>query len=75
MENQLQTIVSQSGLEQTKAQVILVNFQDYFALAADWEAKAKTIKVTDEKQAGDMAMARTGRLFLKEKRVDRKSVV
>jgi hypothetical protein len=69
MSNQLEVIVQQSGLEQTKAKYILEKFQDYFKLAHEWEAKAKTIKVTDESQKPEMAMARTGRLFLREKRI------
>jgi hypothetical protein len=69
MENQLQVLVRESGLEQSKAQVLLERFQDYFQIAAEWEAKAKTIKVTDAKQQADMQMARVGRLFLREKRI------
>jgi septal ring factor EnvC (AmiA/AmiB activator) len=68
-ENQLQIIVQSSGLEPTKAQVILTKFQDYFSIAADWEQKAKMIVVTSAEQTADMAMARVGRLFLREKRI------
>ncbi len=69
MENKLQVIVKESGLDQTKADYILGQFQNYFELASEWEKKAKTIVVTDEKQEVDMKMARTGRLFLREKRI------
>ena len=69
MENQLQIIVKESGLDQTKADYILTQFQDYFELASEWERKAKTIVVTNEKQEVDMKMARTGRLYLREKRI------
>lgn len=68
-ENQLQVIVKESGLEPAKAQFILTKFQNYFAIAADWEVKAKSIIVTSETQTAEMEMARTGRLFLREKRV------
>lgn len=68
-EDQLQMIVSGSGLEKTKADMILEKFQDYFAMASEWEAKARTIIVTNEDQEVDMKMARTGRLFLREKRI------
>jgi hypothetical protein len=68
-ENQLQVIVKESGLEPTKAKFILEKFQDYFEIAAEWEKKAKVIIVTKETQTAEMQMARTGRLFLKEKRV------
>jgi len=69
MKNQLQVIVRESGLETTKAKYILERFQDYFMLADEWTIKAKTIKVTNADQKVEMQMARTGRLFLKEKRV------
>lgn len=69
MENQLEVIVQSSGLEESKATFILEKFQDYFKLAAEWEAKAKTIVVIDENQKADMQIARVGRLFLREKRI------
>jgi len=69
MANELQLIIEKAGLESTKAQYILENFQDYFKIAAEWEEKAKAIIVTDAEQKVDMKMARTGRLFLREKRI------
>lgn len=69
-DNALAQIVSTSGLEQTKAQFILEKFQDYFAIAADWEAKARSLVVTNPSQVAEMKMAREGRLFLKGKRVE-----
>jgi hypothetical protein len=68
-ENQLSIIVSESGLEPTKAKVLLDNFQDYFNIADEWTKKAKMIIVTKEDQKSDMAMARIGRLELREKRI------
>ena len=69
MENQLSVIVKESGLEKTKAQVLLDNFSTYFQIASEWEKKAKTIVVSDANQEADMKMARVGRLFLREKRI------
>ena len=69
MENQLEVIVKESKLETTKAKYILDNFQNYFEIAAEWEKKAKSLIVTNETQTAEMDMARTGRLFLKEKRL------
>ena len=69
MENQLSVIVKESGLEKTKAQVLLDNFSTYFQIASEWEKKAKTIVVSDASQEADMKMARVGRLFLREKRI------
>lgn len=68
-ENQLQVIVKESGLEQTKAKYLLDNFTEYFKLADEWAIKAKSIVVTNESQQADMSMARVGRLFLREKRI------
>lgn len=68
IKNQLQVMVKEAGLAPTKAKYILEKFQDYFEIASDWETKARAIKVTNASQTGDMAMAREGRLFLKEKR-------
>lgn len=69
-ENQLQVIVRESGLETTKAQVILEKFQDYFRMAADWEVKAHALVVTDAGQTAEMKMARDGRLFLQKRRTE-----
>ena len=69
MGNELQTIITNSGLQGNKANDILIDFQSYFDIAAEWEAKAKTIIVTDCSQKQEMMLARDGRLFLKEKRI------
>ena len=68
-ENQLQVIVKESGLEPSKGKFILETFTGYFDMAAEWEAKARAIVVTKETQTAEMAMAREGRLFLKEQRI------
>jgi len=67
--NALEVIVRDSGLDKTQSQIILEKFQTYFQIAAEWEAKARAIVVTDASQVADMKMARTGRLFLREKRI------
>jgi hypothetical protein len=69
-ENQLAIIIKDSGLEKTKSEVLLEKFSDYFKIAADWERKAKELKVTDESQRVEMKMAGEGRKFLKSKRVE-----
>lgn len=68
-ENQLQAIVRESDLAPAKAKVLLENFQNYFEVASEWESKAKAIVVTSPLQKEDMALAREGRLELKEKRL------
>lgn len=70
MENKLQVIVKESGLEKTKAKYLLDRFTSYFELASEWETKARGIVVKDETNIAEMKMARAGRLFLREKRVD-----
>jgi len=67
--NQLVQVIEESGLDKTKAQVLLENFSNYFEIAADWEKKASALVVNDVSQKAEMKMAREGRLFLKEKRV------
>jgi len=69
MENKLQVIVNESGLETTKAKVMIERFSDYFQIADEWEKKARAIVVTNESQVADMQMARVGRLFLRDKRI------
>jgi len=67
--NQLIALVRESGLVEAKAKILLDNFSDYFKIAADWEKKSRVIVVSDATQIAEMHMARTGRLFLREKRI------
>ena len=69
-QNDLQVLVAQSGLEQSKAQVVLSNFSDIFEIAALWEKRAAEIHVTSAEDVGAIKLAREGRLILKQKRVD-----
>jgi hypothetical protein len=69
-ENKLAVIVQQAQLDKTKSDYILEKFGDYFSIAAHWEAKAKTLLVTDESQTDLMKEARQGRLELKVRRVE-----
>ena len=68
-ENQLVIMVKESGLDKTKADTLLENFQDYFKIAGEWEKKAKMLTVNSGSQITEMKMAREGRLFLREKRI------
>lgn len=69
VENKLQLIVQESGLEKTKSQRLLDQFTNYFEIASEWEKKARTIVVKDENDKTEMQMARVGRLFLRDKRI------
>lgn len=66
----LEVLVRDSGLETSKAQFILEKFTCYFELAHEWEIKSKTIVITDESQVAEMKMARAGRIFIKNKRLE-----
>jgi len=68
-ENQIVRVVRNSGLDTTKAQILLEKFNGYFEIAASWEAKAAMLQITSIDQVADMKTAREGRLFLKDKRV------
>jgi len=69
-DRQLELVVKKSGLEPSKAEVMLERFSDAAAMAVEWEARAKTIVVTDESQTALMKMAREGRLALRAKRIE-----
>lgn len=69
-QNQLSVIINESGLEQTKGQILLDKFSDYFKIAAEWEAKINSLNVTDVTQKAEMKMAGEARKFLKAKRTD-----
>lgn len=68
-DNQLQVIVQESGLDSTKADILLNRFRDFFDIASEWEKKAEKIIVTDASHKDQMKEARMGRLFLREKRI------
>lgn len=68
--NQLSIIVQNSNLEPIEAQSILEKLNAYEDVARDWESKAKAIVVTNKSQTAEMRMAREGRLFLAQKRID-----
>lgn len=69
-QNQLSVIINESGLEQTKGQILLDKFSDYFKIAAEWESKINGLNVTDVSQKAEMKMAGEARKFLKDKRTD-----
>ncbi len=60
---QLQAIIAESALTEVN------DFVEAVELAQKWEEEAKTIKVTDETQVGDMQIARSARLELRDRRI------
>lgn len=70
MAGELVKILKENGLPGgPKAQYIIDHFDEYFAIAEEWTERAKSINVTDEKQTMQMELARTGRLFIRDKRI------
>jgi len=69
-ENKLEIVISQSGLEESKAKTVLQSFSQFFEQAEEWEQKAKAIVVTDKLQVSEMQQAREIRLTLKDIRVN-----
>lgn len=69
MTDNFQLIVSEANLGEAEVADLVAQFSEYQAIAAEWKEKADRIVVTDPSQTTEMKMARTGRLFLKEKRV------
>lgn len=64
MNNQLQVIAEEQGLEQNKIQSLLSNFVEYFKNAQEISKDARSIIVTNEDQVKEMADARKKRLEL-----------
>ena len=65
---ELQLMVKE--LEPTKAQILVERFSDLFSLASEWAKKAKGIVVTSGDQQETIKTARSGRLLLREKRLE-----
>ena len=57
-------------LPSTDCQLLLEAFKEYFGMAAEWQEKAKKIKVTDESQIDMMLLAREGRKAMQQARLD-----
>jgi hypothetical protein len=62
-------IVDTSGMEKTKAQIVLQNFQEFFDEASVWETKVKALSIANKHENDIVAPAREARLALKDVRV------
>ncbi len=69
MENQLQNIVKEANLEQSKAKFILDKFQNYFEMADDWSKQARAIVVTEKLEVENIKKARELRLQIRDRRI------
>jgi len=67
---ELATIAKENGLEESKVNGLLSSFGESFQLATTALEWSKTINVTDESQKDLMEKARTGRLKLKNIRIE-----
>lgn len=67
--NELDRIAEESGLPKIQSQALLETFLEFFGVAAEWEEKAKKIKVTDESQTEMMLLAREGRKEMQQLRL------
>ncbi len=54
---ELEVMIKESNLPQTKAQILLTRFNHYFGLAAQREKQLETLKVTDVTQVAEMKLA------------------
>lgn len=66
----LEIIAQKEGLALAPADPIVTALGPIFQQAAEWKAKAETIRITDVSQAREMKLARETRLALKELRVN-----
>lgn len=65
--NELQTITK--GLPELKAKVVTDTLSLFFDKAGEWQSKVSSLVITKPDQLGEMKMAREGRLYLKNMRV------
>jgi len=68
--NEIVIVAEQSGLEKSKVEVLLQNFNKHFSQAKDIVSRVKGIEVTDVSQIQIIQQAREARLSLKNIRVD-----
>lgn len=64
--NKLAIIANESGIEKTKAQSVLEQFQAFFQQASEWESKAAAIVITDVSQKKEMKLAHDARMNLRD---------
>lgn len=68
--HRLDIIVKESGLEKTKAGVLLKEFGLFFDQLTEWDRKARCIIVTSEDQELEICQARALRLVLQRRRCE-----
>lgn len=68
--NELAIIVKESGLDDSKANIILEKFSELSAITNEWAQRASELKITSIEQKAEMKQAKEGRLILKHKRTE-----
>lgn len=68
--SQILALIEQNNIEQTDKQTLVEKFNDYEAIAKEWETKAKTIVVTSTDQKTEMAMAKEARKKFSAMRIE-----
>jgi hypothetical protein len=75
MSTELVQVLQESQLPDEKKEVVKNLLDPFFAKAREWQKQVETIVVTDPTQTDKMALAKTGRLQLKNMRLDAKDLV
>ena len=75
MSTELVQVLQEFGLAEEKKNVVSGLLQPFFAKAEEWKAQVDSIVVTDPSQTDKMALAKTGRLQLKNFRLEAEKLV
>jgi hypothetical protein len=75
MSTELVQVLQEFGLAEEKKNVVSGLLQPFFAKAEEWKVQVDSIVVTDPSQTDKMALAKTGRLQLKNFRLEAEKLV
>lgn len=75
MSTELAQVLQESTLAEEKKNVINGLLQPFFAKAEEWKAQVDAIVITDPSQTDKMALAKTGRLQLRNRRLEAEELV
>lgn len=75
MPTELVQVLQEFSLEESKKNVVNGLLQPFFAKAEEWKTQVDTIVITDPTQTDKMALAKTGRLQLKNFRLEAEKLV
>lgn len=75
VKTELVRVVEASGVKPDKGKQVTEALGTFFAKAAEWETMVNSIEITSPDETGKMKMAREGRLFLRNLRLDGEKLV